>query len=256
MARTKHLVVGNWKMYIETLSEAKSLAGSVARTASRLRHTEAVICPPHPFVGALSASIRRGRVRLGAQDVSAEREAKRTGETSVSMLKDLGVAYVIVGHSERRALGETDTDVAAKAAQVLKAGLVPIICIGERERDIRGEYLASLQSQLRASLSGVPKAKATRLVIAYEPLWAIGKSSSDALPPRLLHEMALFIKKTLVSLYGRSAGTSVRIIYGGSVEAPNAGALAREGAVDGFLVGHASADAGEFAEILRSVDRR
>jgi triosephosphate isomerase (TIM) len=256
MARMKYLVVGNWKMYIDSPLKAKELAGKTARVASRLKRTQAVICPPHAFLGALSTSAGRSGLRLGAQDVSVETDAKRTGETSVYMLKSLGVSHVIIGHSERRAMGETDTIVATKAALSLKAGLTPIVCIGEQARDMRGEYLSLLEAQIRGSLAGVSRAKASQLVIAYEPIWAIGKSAEDAVTPQLLHETTLFIKKILVSLYGRSTGTSVRILYGGSAEAQNAGALIVGGAVDGVLVGHASADKEEFLDILRSVDAR
>lgn len=256
MARAKYLVVGNWKMYIDSLPKAKELAAKVTRASSRLRRTGVVICPPHAFLAAFSANVRRSNVCLGAQDVSPEIEAKRTGENSAYILKSVGVSHVILGHSERRALGENDSVVATKVARALKAGLTPIVCVGEQQRDIRGEYLSQLESQIRGSLAGVPKAKASQLIVTYEPVWAIGKSADNAVTPQLLHEMTLFIKKILVSLYGRSAGTSVKILYGGSVEAPNAGALVRGGMVDGVLVGHASADAEEFIHILKSVDAR
>lgn len=253
MARTKYLVVGNWKMYVDSAAKATELARRVARAASRLRRTEVVVCPPHAFLGTIASG--RGRsLLLGAQDVSTETEAARTGETSVFMLKNMRVSHVIVGHSERRSLGETNAIVALKAQRALKAGVTPIICIGETERDLRGDFLALLEAQIKQSLSGVTRAKVSQVVVAYEPLWAIGKSAQDAVTPHVLHETTLFIKKILVSLFGRTAGTSVKILYGGSVEAPNAAALVSEGAVDGVLVGHASTDAGEFVEIIRSID--
>lgn len=256
MARTKHLVIGNWKMYVDSLAKAKELTSKITRTASRLKRTDVVICPPHAFLGALSVSVTRSRAHLGAQDVSMEIEATRTGETSAYMLKSIGAEYVIVGHSERRALGESDATVAMKTLHAIKAGLTPVVCVGERERDMRGEYLAFLESQIRGSLAGIPKAKAIRLTIAYEPVWAIGGRSDDAVSPHILHETALFIKKILVSLYGRTTGTSIKILYGGSVEPPNAALLISDGAVDGLLVGHASTDGEEFSAIVRSVDAR
>lgn len=256
MAKAKYLAVGNWKMYVDSAMRAKDLAGKVTRAASRLRRTQVIVCPPHAFLGTLAPSLKRGSVLLGAQDVSIETEAARTGETSVDMLKSLGVSHVIIGHSERRALGETNEVAAHKALRALKAGFVPIICIGERERDMQGHYLAFLETQIKESLAGVPKAKAAHLIIAYEPLWAIGKSADAAVTPESLHEMTLFIKKHLVHLYGRSAGTSVKVLYGGSVEASNAKALIDGGTVDGVLVGHASTDAAEFSDIIRSIDGR
>ncbi len=256
MARTKYLIVGNWKMYIDSLPKAKDLASRIGRIASRLKRTEVAICPPHAFLGALSTSVAKSHLRLGAQDTSVEIEAARTGETSAYMLKSVGAAYVIIGHSERRALGENNATVATKVARALKVGLTPIVCIGERERDLRGEFLAFLEHQIRESLAGITKAKASQVVIAYEPIWAIGKSSDDAVTPHVLHETTLFIKKILVSLYGRNIGTSLKILYGGSVEAENAAALITGGTVDGVLVGHASTDAQEFSAILKSVDAR
>ncbi|MBP9771889.1 MAG: triosephosphate isomerase [Candidatus Pacebacteria bacterium] len=255
MARTRKLVVGNWKMYIDSTAKAKDVMGKVSRTTSRLKRTDVIVCPPNPFLGLFSGrSVSRGGLCLGAQDVSEDIEAPRTGESSVYMLKSLGAGHVIVGHSERRAKGETNTLVAQKIARVLKAGLSPILCIGESERDMHGEYLAFLESELRESLAAVPKAKAKQIIVAYEPMWAIGKSAEDAVTPQILHETALFIKKILVSMYGRALGSAVKILYGGSVEASNAGALVVGGTVDGLLVGHASTDAEEFSLILKSVD--
>lgn len=242
-------------MYIDSTAKAKDLMGKVSRTASRLKRTDVLVCPPHAFLGLFAGrSISRGGLCLGAQDVSIDIEAARTGESSVYMLKSLGIAHVIVGHSERRAKGESDAVISMKIARLLKAGLTPILCIGESERDMHGEYLAFLEREIRESLRGVPKAKAKQIIVAYEPLWAIGKSADDAVTPQILHETALFIKKILVSMYGRAIGGAVKILYGGSVESSNAGALIAGGTVDGLLVGHASTDAEEFAGILKSVD--
>ncbi len=255
MARTRKLVVGNWKMYIDSTTKAKELMTKVSRTASRLKRTDVLVCPPHAFLGLFAGrNVSKGGPCLGAQDVSADIEVARTGESSVYMLKSLGVDHVIVGHSERRAKGETNADIAQKIARLLKAGLSPVLCIGESERDMQGKYLAFLEQELRESLATVPKAKVKQIIVAYEPIWAIGKSADDAVTPHILHETTLFIKKILVSMYGRAVGSAIKILYGGSVEASNAGALVVGGTVDGLLVGHASTDAEEFAQILRSVD--
>ncbi len=153
-----------------------------------------------------------------------------------------------------RAAGETSHLVALKAQAVIKHGLTAVVCIGESERDARGGYLTHLEEQIRQSLAGITRPKLTSVVIAYEPVWAIGKSADEAMTPTTLHETTLFIKKILVSMYGRAAGTAVRVLYGGSVESKNAGSLMQDGAVDGFLVGHASVDAKEFKTIIASVD--
>lgn len=253
MKKTKKLVVGNWKLYIDTPKAAKALWKSVSTTARKTRKTDVVVCPPMPLLGLFAGNIS-GRVSLGAQDVFWTLEPKWTGQTSVYALRSLGVGHVIVGHSEVRALGESNEAVAMKVGLLLKTGLTPIVCVGERERDDKGQYLSHLEAQIRASLAGVSRQKASKLVIAYEPLWAIGRSADDALPPEHLHQMTLFIKKTLVSLYGRNIGTTIPILYGGSVESKNVAELVAGGEVDGVLVGHASVDAKEFSAIIRSVD--
>lgn len=253
MKKTKKLVVGNWKLYIDTPKAAKALWKSVSTTARKTRKTDVVVCPPMPLLG-LFAGNASGRVSLGAQDLFWTTEPKWTGQSSVYALRSVGASYAIVGHSEVRALGDTNEAVATKVNLLIKTGLTPIVCVGERERDERAEYLSKLEQQIKESLAGVSRQKASKLVIAYEPLWTIGKSADDALPPELLHQMTLFIKKTLVSLYGRTIGTTIPILYGGSVEVKNVAEIVSGGEVDGVLVGHASVDAKEFGEIIKSVD--
>ncbi len=169
------------------------------------------------------------------------------------MLRDLSVRYVIVGHSERRALGETDETVARKARAVVDAGLSPIVCIGEDHRDERGQHFHFLAEQLTQSLKGIGKARAKDVVIAYEPLWAIGKTYDAAMDPHSLHEMALFIRKVLTKIFGRSVGLTMRVLYGGSVEEENAESLLRGTGVDGFLIGHASLDLAQLRGIIRAL---
>lgn len=253
MKKTKRLVVGNWKLYIDTPKTAKALWKSVSTIARKTRKTDVVVCPPTPLLGLFAGNVST-RLGLGAQDVFWTVEPKWTGQSSVYALRSLGVSHVIVGHSEVRALGESNEAVAMKVGLLIKTGLRPIVCVGERERDDKGEYLSHLESQIRSSLAGVSRQKASRLIVAYEPLWAIGRSADDALPPEHLHQTTLFIKKTLVSLYGRTIGTTIPILYGGSVEAKNVAELVSGGEVDGVLVGHASVDAKEFAAIIQNVD--
>jgi triosephosphate isomerase len=141
--------------------------------------------------------------------------------------------------------------IAQKMVNALSAGLTPILCIGERERDVHGTHLTDLERQVRTSLSGVSRARAKKVIVAYEPIWAIGKSAKDAITLHELHEMSIFIKKILTRLYGRGVGMGIRILYGGSVEGANIEELCTEESIDGFLVGHASLSPEEFTDIVR-----
>ncbi|HCB35202.1 MAG TPA: triose-phosphate isomerase [Candidatus Taylorbacteria bacterium] len=245
----KKLIVANWKMNPGSVSEARALFGKTKRAGGRLEKVETVICPPFPYLG-MFARTGTARVFLGAQDVFWANSARATGEVSPEMLKHLGVIYCIIGHSERRALGETDDSVSKKLRAVLAERLIPIVCVGEKERDTDGRYFETLKSQILASFSGVTGAQLRGVCVAYEPLWAIGKSAKDAMEPRGIHEMAIFIHKVLFDQFGEGAERP-RILYGGSVEEKNAGSILVEGGVSGLLVGHASLDGEGFAKMLR-----
>jgi triosephosphate isomerase (TIM) len=167
------------------------------------------------------------------------------------MLQNLNVTHVIIGHSERRALGESDDIVNKKLIAVLKAGLTGVVCVGERERDHAAHYLTGIERQIRHACAKVSKAKLEQVVIAYEPIWAIGTGNNAT--PDDVHEMKLFIEKVLTDLYGRNEAQKVRILYGGSVIARNAEIIYTQGMVDGFLVGGASLRPSEFCAIVQSV---
>jgi triosephosphate isomerase len=189
--------------------------------------------------------------RIGAQNVHPESLGAFTGEVSIPMLKSLDVSHVIIGHSERRKAGETDNEVNAKMMSVIKAGLTAIVCIGETKRDHGAQYLGYIEAQIRTACAGLSRAKLGYLVIAYEPVWAIGTGNTAT--PGDVHEMKLFIEKTLTDLYGRNYAQKVRVLYGGSVNPKNAGELMRDGMVDGFLVGGASLSAKDFSDIISAV---
>jgi triosephosphate isomerase len=213
-----------------------------------------VLAPPFPYLEAV-ARTRSGKTSylLGAQDVHWEKLGAYTGEVSLPMLKSFGVEYVVVGHSERRAEGETDEVINKKVLAVIKEELVAVLCVGERERDHAGHYLGLIENQIRSACAGLSKSKLNKLVIAYEPVWAIG--TGDTATPENVHEMKIFIEKVLTDLYGRTFAGKVRIIYGGSVGAKNTALLMSEGMVDGFLVGGASLRASEFCEIVTLAKR-
>jgi len=251
MRRSKRLIVANWKMNPGTLNEARKLFRDVAKKVARARHSDVVICPPILYLADLMGGYSGSKILFGAQDISLfEKNGSFTGEVSGTMLKRAGATYVVVGHSERRSMGETDSIVAGKTLASLRSGLIPIVCVGEHRRDEGGEYLRGLEQQIRASLALVPKNKSRHLIVAYEPLWAIGKSTKEAIGAHELHETALFVRKILVRMFGRKEGSSIRILYGGSVEPGNDDSLTNAGGIDGFLVGHASLRASDFASIV------
>ena len=258
------IVIGNWKMNPLTLAEARRIIASAKKTAKKLTRTHVVICPPFPFMEyALPKQPERskkGVVSVGAQDAFYEEQGPFTGEVSARQMADMGVQYVIVGHSERRRTGEhafaaeTDAIVARKAAAVAHAGMIAVLCVGETVRDAHGEYLEFLKNQIKASLQGFSKKFiADRLlIIAYEPVWAIG--AKEAMTPTLIHEMTIFIKKVLADIYGQDEAFNVPILYGGSVNFRNAVDIIREGEVNGLLVGRESVNAPGFAELVCAVD--
>lgn len=250
MKKGKKVIVANWKMNPGTLAEARLLFAKTKRAASRLENVLTIICPPFPYLGEFAHS-GTTRVALGAQNVSFQNGGRLTGEVSPEMLRDLGVSHVIVGHSERRALGETDDLVAAKLRAIVADGMTPILCVGEKERDEDGRYFEVLKNQLAGSLARLPRASFRTLIIAYEPLWAIGKSAREAMNPRSVCETSIFIRKALTDLVGAECAQQPTILYGGSVEGENTAAILSEGEVAGLLVGHKSLESDAFITILK-----
>lgn len=249
----KPLIIANWKNHPASLREAKQLFDGVKRRTARMSKVSVVVCPPTLYLGMILSNYQGSSISLGAQDLFWESEGSHTGMTTPALLHENGVGYVIIGHSERRAAGETADEVAQKIQAARKAKLKVVLCVGERERDVEGVYLRVLEEQILQSLEGVSRQKVTTgFTVAYEPVWAIGKSAEDALDAHGVHQMVLFIKKILVKKYGKKAGMSIPILYGGSVEPSNAQELSSDAGVDGVLVGHASRVPEDFADIARS----
>lgn len=247
------LVIGNWKQNPPTLIKALQLSDSLKKTISKKNVLSHVcIAVPSVYLTEVHKRIRTTRMTVCAQDCSHEDGGAHTGEVSATMLKSVDVTHVIIGHSERRAQGESDERVAAKVGHALKAGLTTIVCIGEKKRDSAGDYFGVVESQVRAVLKAVPPSALGRFVIAYEPVWAIGTGKHATSED--VQEMKLFIQKILADVLNRQAVRKVRILYGGSVNKDNAENLFVEGRVDGFLVGGASLKAEEFAYIVNVAD--
>lgn len=247
------LVIGNWKMNPSTLEKAERLLLDIKKALHKKNTTAQVgIASPFPFISAIRKLSAKTRISIAAQDVSYEESGAHTGEVSVAMLKSLDVKYVIVGHSERRAAGETDEIITKKVTYVLKNGLVAVVCIGERMRDSQGDYFSFVESQLKSVIAKLPKAQMNRLVVAYEPVWAIGTGKNATSED--VQEMKLFIQKVISDTLDRSIVSKVRIIYGGSVNKDNAKEILEVGHADGFLVGGASLKALDFTEIVKIAD--
>jgi triosephosphate isomerase len=243
------LIAGNWKMNTD-LAEAVRLASEVARATSDAGDGVAVaICPPFISLEAAAEIVRDTPVRLGAQNMHAEESGAFTGEVSAPMLASVGCDYVILGHSERRQLfGETDEGVNQKVKAALKHGLVPIVCVGETlDQREAGDEETVVGRQLDAALDGVSLDAASDLVIAYEPVWAIGTGKTAS--PEQAQAMHHFIRERLASSHG-ATGREVEILYGGSMKPNNAADLLAQPDIDGGLIGGASLDAESFAAIV------
>ena len=247
----KRTVIANWKMNPQDIDTAASIFGDTEKVSSTLKNTVVVVCPPHVYLESIGDA--RKKTYLGAQNISALPEGAHTGEISVSMVKNLGATHVIVGHSERRLAGETNAMVADKVAILQKAGLVPVVCVGETVRDSEGHYLADLAEQLEVGLSKVQKKNIAKLIVAYEPVWAIGKESAGPATPADVRETSLYILRILTRLFGKDAN-KVTILYGGSVDAKNALSFLAEGGVSGLLVGRVSLTPKAFKSLLTAVD--
>jgi triosephosphate isomerase len=251
--KKRNLVIANWKMNPESQEEAKKIFNLTRNSAKGLKNTDVIICPPFPFISPLLKLNKPKNIFFGAQNIFTEFKGAFTGEVSAGMVKDFGAKYVIIGHSERRAMGETDAIVRKKMDIAFDSGLIPVLCIGEKVRDKEGNHLAFMKNQIKECLTGLQKKNLVGIMIAYEPIWAIGRSYKEAMTATDVHETALFIRKVIGELFGRDIAGGARILYGGSVEAANAEEIARIGGVEGFLVGHASLN-DQFPSILKAAN--
>ncbi len=247
---SKKIIIGNWKMNPLTLKEAEKLFDGVAKSVSAIKKTEVIICPPFIYSERLK-KIRTSKIKLGAQDAFGGEVGAFTGEVSGEMLYNLGVKYVILGHSERRFLGESNQDVNKKIKMALLVGLVPILCVGESVRDENHSYFNFVKTEIEECLIGISKNSISKIIIAYEPIWAISSTPNrqDAKPDDS-REMAVFIRKVISDKFGPDAGKT-RIIYGGSVNEKDAESFLKNGGIEGLLVGRASLNAKKFSEIVK-----
>lgn len=245
------LIVANWKMAPSELGSAKDLISKTKKKLKAVSTVQVVVCPPAVYLADV-VRLAKGSPSVGAQDLSVAEEGEWTGEVGAKMYRSLGLGYSIVGHSERRKRGETDGETNLKLLNCLRHGLTPILCFGEDVRDDSGEYLDFLKRQLDARLATLVRAQIGKIILAYEPVWAIGAKSKREATVDDVFQMVIFLRKYFSDKFGKMAAFP-RFLFGGSVNEDNAALYLSEKGVDGLLVGRASLDAERFGAILRAV---
>lgn len=249
--KNKKLIVGNWKMNPKSSVIAKQSFLAIKKGISSFKNVNTAIASPFVYLNKLSKN-SSSILALGAQNISSEPEGAFTGEVSGPMLSDNKIKYVIIGHSERRKLGETDEQINKKIKMALKAKIIPILCIGENDREHGMWYLGKIKTQLEECLKGISKNLAEGIIIAYEPIWAISTTANrrDATPTDC-EEMRIYIKKVLNDMFGMKTVEKIKILYGGSVDEKNAQGFLTEGGADGLLVGKSSLTPKKFIQIVK-----
>ncbi|HEU5079538.1 MAG TPA: triose-phosphate isomerase [Opitutaceae bacterium] len=247
----KKLIAGNWKMN-KTSADGLQLTQEIVAEVGKVTDVDIVVCPPFTALESVARAVDGSTVKLGAQNMHHEASGAYTGEISAGMLRSLFATHVILGHSERRSyFGETDAGINKKVLAALKNQLRPILCVGETlaEREA-GSTLKVVQTQLEAGLEGVSKDLATSVVIAYEPVWAIG--TGKVATTEQAQEVHAFIRTLLTKLFGEAAAQKVRILYGGSMKPANAPELLAQKDIDGGLIGGASLEARSFVDLIKA----
>jgi triosephosphate isomerase len=246
----KPIIAGNWKMF-KLIGEAVATATTLKPLVANANHCEVIIAPPYTAIKSVADRLEGSNIKVSAQNVSNEiKHGAHTGEICGDMLKDAGCSHTIIGHSERRAMyGDTDAVVNRKIRAAFQFSLTPIVCVGEtlEERDA-GEAEKVVAKQLKQSLAELTVNEAIRIVLAYEPVWAIGTGRTAT--PTQAQQMHAFIRQWISQTFGTNAANELRILYGGSVKPENISELMREADIDGALVGGASLEAESFARIV------
>jgi len=242
-------MAGNWKMY-KTPAETIQFFEKFRPLVEKSSHCEVVICPPFTNLAAAVGAVKGSNIRIGAQNVAWAKEGAFTGEISGPMLQAVGATHAIIGHSERRQyFGETDETVLKRTQGALEFGLTPIVCVGELLADREaGKTAAVLQGQFQKGIAGLTEQQFAKIVIAYEPVWAIGTGKTAT--PEMAADAHRAIRGEVLAKFGKAAADRVRILYGGSVKADNCRTLMAQPEIDGVLVGGASLDAVSFASIV------
>ena len=250
-AMNKKIIIGNWKMNPKDSKIAQTNFLAIKKELSSYKNAEVSIAAPFVYLKQLSKLVSNS-FSVTAQNISSEQEGAHTGEVAGSMLADCKVKYVLIGHSERRAMGETNEFINNKIKMALKSKLTPILCVGENDRENGMWYLGKIKTQLEECLAGIPKNSVSSIIIAYEPIWAISTTENrrDATPTDC-EEMRIYIRKVLTDMFGEKVVEKIKIIYGGSVDEKNARGFLVEGGADGLLPGHASLNPKKFLQIIK-----
>ena len=246
----KKIIVANWKMNPTTLREAKSIFSGIKKQALKLRNVEIVVCPPAVYLSEIKKLLSGKKISLGAQNCFEEEKGAWTGKISPEMLKTSGAKFFILGHSENRKEGEDNETINQKIKLALKNDLNVIVCVGEKERDKEGGHFVYIKKQILDALLNIRKNYLKNILIAYEPIWAIGKDATDNITKKQLQEVVIFIKKVLVEKYNIKDFKDVKILYGGSVNYKNIEELVSTDA-DGYLVGRDSLNVDKFGKLLQ-----
>lgn len=246
----KPLIAGNWKMN-KTIGEAISYVKELKEFVKGIKDRDIVVCPPYTALSGVGVEIKASNITLGAQDVYWEKKGAFTSAISADMLKEIGVKYVIIGHSERRQnFNETDFTINDKIKAALASELTPIVCVGENEEERENDDTkAVIEEQVKNGLMDLSKEEFLLLVIAYEPVWAIGTGKNAT--PEQADEVHAFIRQMIVDMYDEETSQKIRILYGGSVTPENIKGFMEKENINGALVGGSSLDAKKFADIVK-----
>lgn len=248
----RKLIAGNWKMNLGYKESEKTAKDIVSKLDKRdLQNTDVLVCPSFVSLGIVNKSIKDTGIKLGAQDIYYENDGAYTGEVSASMLRSVGCEYVIAGHSERRKyIHETNKIINRKVRKAIEFGIKPILCVGESLEEREDEiYEGVVEKQIIEGLAEISKDNMKDLVIAYEPVWAIGTGLNAT--PKQASDMHIFIGKVISKIYDSETSNELRILYGGSVNGKNSGEILSAKGVDGALIGGASLKPDEFSEIVK-----
>ncbi len=247
----KKILIANWKMNPDTTKKAQKLFKGYTDNISAYRGVDVVVCPPSYYLQTVRSVYKGKGLLLGGQTISAYPSGSHTGETSVAMLLDSKCSHVILGHSEQRNLAENNEGVNIKAKLAIKNKIIPIVCIGESVRDDDAQYLFFIKRQLTEICKGLKPSDVKKIVIAYEPIWAIG--AKEPMQGHEMHQMVLYIRKVLTKLYSASTALNVPVIYGGSINESNVSDMRDNGHVDGLIVGRASLDPGQIVSLSKAL---
>lgn len=246
-------VIGNWKMAPEKQAQAVDLVKKTNSIAKQYKKDiTTIICPPVVFISTV-VKYAKAPLIIGAQGVAESDSVAQTALISAGMIKDAGAHYCIIGHSEMRARGDSNASIKEQINRLLEKKINPILCIGEKARDAQGWYLSEVKEQLETAFIGILPAQLKKILIAYEPVWAIGSKATRAASPLECREMVIFIRKVLADMYDEKTAKTIAVLYGGSADEFNAKNFTTEGGVQGFLIGRVSLDAKRFGALAKAI---